>query len=170
MGSLIEVPVPSFRYHFETNGSQEVSKFYSWLCRPPLNLQEYEKVPRRFNEGYSYQKINGLPITSEIWTELNIFDDIDFIIIETHDSSYPEKHYGQYFTKDTPKPRIYPAFSFGVTDVISTDVQVEHKDGKINALTNLSKYDVAVTKTTLKAERRKQNRKSRKHFDEVTRK
>lgn len=174
MGFLIEVPVPSFHYHFETNGSQEVSKFYSWLCRLPLNLQGYEKIPKRFNEGYSYQKINGLPITSEIWTELNIFDDIDFIIIETHDSSYPEKHYGQYFTKDTPKPITYPAFSFGFTDITSTDVQVEHKDGKINVLftshTNRSKYDIAPTKTTLKAERRKQYRKSRKHFDEVTRK
>lgn len=174
MGFLIEIPVPSFHYYFETNGSQEVSKFYSRLCKPPLNLQRYEKISRRFNEGYSYQKINGLPITSEIWAELNIFDDIDFIIIETHDSSYPEKHYGQYFTKNTPKPRIYPAFSFGFTDVISTDVQVEHKDDKINALftshTNRSKYDVTVTKTALKAERRKLDRKSRKHFDEVTRK
>lgn len=174
MGFLIEIPVPSFHYHFETNGSQEVSKFYSWLYRPPLNLQGCEKIPKRYNEGYSYQQINGLPITSEIWAELNIFDDIDFIIIETHDSSYPEKHYGQYFTKDTPKPIIYPAFSFDFTDVLSTDVQVDHKDGKINALftshTNRSKYDIAVTKTTLKAERRKQDRKSRKHFDEVTRK
>lgn len=174
MGFLIEIPVPSFHYYFETNGSQEVSKFYSRLCRPPLNLQGYEKISKRFNDGYSYQKINGIPITKEIWTELNIFEDIDFIIIETHDSSYPEKHYGQYFTKDTVKPIIYPAFSFGFTDIVFTEVQVEHKDDKINVLftshTNRSKYDVAITKTTLKTERRKQDRKSRNHFDEATRK
>lgn len=172
MGFLIEVPVPSFHYHFETDSSQEASKFHSELCRPPLNLQGYKKAPKRFNEGFSYQKINGLPITREIWAELNIFDDIDFVIIETHDSSYPENHYGQYFTKDTQKPIIYPAFSFGLTDIISTDVQTGYKDGNINALftlnTNRHKYDITITKTKLKAERRKYNRRLRKHFDEAT--
>ena len=36
--------------------------------------------------------------------------------------------------------------------------------------TNHSQYDVAMTKSTLKAERRKRNRKSRKYFDEAARK
>lgn len=167
MGFLIEIPVPSFQYYFETVGSQQISRMRSLLC--PLNLRRSGDTLRRYNEAYSYQKINGLPITNEIWRELDIFEDIDFIIIETHDAKYPQEHYGQYFDKNTPKPQIYPAFSFGFTDIVSTDVQIEHKGGKINvefnSQTNRSKYDVAITKTRLKAERRKQNKKMRKCFD-----
>ena len=172
MGFLIEIPVPSFRYYFETAGSQQISRFKSLLC--PLNLQGFGKNPRRYNEAYSYQKINGLPITNEIWKELDIFEDIDFIIIETYDDKYPHEHHGQYFDKNTPKPQIYPAFSFGFTDIISTDIQIEHKDGKVNAMfhsqTSRPKYDEVITKTMLKAERRKQDRKTRKNFDKATKK
>lgn len=174
MGFLIEIPIPSFDYYFETDWSQKMSRFQSLLCHFPLKLQGFERIPRRFNEAYSHQKINGLPITNEIWNELNIFEEIDFIIIETYDEKHPTEHYGQYFDNNTPKPRMYPAFSFGFTDIISTEVQIEHKNGKTNATftshTNRLKYDVVITKTMLKAERRKQDRKSRKHFDEVTRK
>lgn len=170
MGFLIEIPVPSFRYHFETIGSQQISRIKSLLC--PLNLRGFGDMPRRYNEAYSFQKINGLPITNEIWRELDIFENIDFIIIETYDAKCPQEHYGQFFDKNTSKPRIYPAFSFGFTDIVSTDVQIKHKDGKSNAMfhsqTNRPKYDVVVTKTTLKNERRKQSRKTRKHFDEAT--
>ena len=127
------------------------------------------KIPRRYNEGCHYQKINGIPITNEIWNEINIFEDIDFVIIETHNG---QKHYGQYFDKTTSKPQIYPAFSFGLTDITSTDVQLEYKDGKVNVVfrlqTNRSKFDVVPTRTMLKAERRKQNRKTRKRFDKAT--
>ena len=172
MGFLIEIPVPSFMYYFETIGSQQMSRIKSLLC--PLNLQGLNEIPRRYNEAYSHQKINGIPITNEIWNEINIFDDIDFVIIETYDAKYPQEHHGQYFDKTTPKPQIYPAFSFGFTDIISTDVQIEHKDGQVNTVfnsqTNRSKYDVVMTNTMLKAERRKQNRKTRKHFDKVTKK
>lgn len=174
MGFLIEIPVPSFEYYFETITSQSISQFKSLLPRYPLNIQGLGNIPRRFNEAYSYQKINGLPITNEIWKELNIFDDIDFVIIETYNSTSLKEHYGQYFDKTTSKPQIYPAFSFGFTEIISTEVQVEHKDGNINAMFNLhtkrSKYDVTITNTTLKKERRKQNRKTRKHYDEATKK
>lgn len=164
MGFLIEVPVPSFEFYFETNLSQKISQIQSLLRRYPIQ--------RRFNASHSRQKINGLPITNEIWNELDIFEDIDFIIIETYDEKYPAEHHGQYFTKDTLKPKIYPAFSFGFTDIVSTDVQIEHKDNNINALftsyTNQHGYDVSsITKTTLKSERRKYNRKSRKHFDKA---
>lgn len=172
MGFLIEVPVPAFHYYFETIGSRRISQVKSSLY--PLNLQGFEKTLRRYNDAYSYQKINGLPITNEIWKELDIFKDIDFIIIETHDENHPKEHHGQYFDKDTPKPRIYPAFSFGFTDVIFTDVQLEHKNGTTNVLftshTNRPKYDITMTRTMWKSERRKQSRKTRKHFDEVTRK
>lgn len=172
MGFLIEIPVPSFRYYFETDGSQQISRFKSVLC--PLNLQGFCNIPRRYNDAYSFQKINGLPITNEIWRELDIFENIDFIIIETYDAKYPQEHHGQYFDKNTPKPYMYPAFSFGLTDIVSTDVQIEHKDGKSNAMfhsqTNRSKYDVVITKTMLKDERRKQSRKTRKHFDKATKK
>lgn len=162
MGFLIEIPIPSFEFYFETYLSQKISQIQSLLHRYPIQ--------RRFNGTHSRQKINGLPITNEIWNELDIFEDIDFIIIETYDEKYPIEHHGQYFTKYTPKPRIYPAFSFGFTDIVSTDVQIEYKDDSINALftshTNQHEYDVSsITKTTLKAERRKYNRKSRKHFD-----
>ena len=172
MGFLIEIPVPSFRYYFETDGSQQISRFKSVLC--PLNLQGFCNIPRRYNDAYSFQKINGLPITNEIWRELDIFENIDFIIIEPYDAKYPQEHHGQYFDKNTPKPYMYPAFSFGLTDIVSTDVQIEHKDGKSNAMfhsqTNRSKYDVVITKTMLKDERRKQSRKTRKHFDKATKK
>lgn len=172
MGFLIEIPIPSFHYYFETGGSQQISRFKLLLCS--LNLQEFCDAPRRYNEAYSFQKINGLPITNEIWKELDVFEDIDFIIIETYVAKCPQEHHGQYFDKNTPKPHIYPAFSFGFTDIVSTNVQIEHKDGKSSAVfhsqTNRSKYDVAITTTTLKAERRKQSRKTRKHFDEVTKK
>ena len=170
MGFLIEIPVPSFHYYFETDGSQQLSRFKSLLC--PLNLQAFCDAQRQYNEAYSFQKINGLPITNEIWRELDIFENIDFIIIETYDAKCPQEHHGQYFDKNTPKPHIYHAFSFGLTDIVSTDVQIEHKDGKSNAMfhsqTNRSKYDVAMTKTMLKDERRQQSRKTRKHFDEAT--
>ena len=172
MGFLIDIPVPSFHYHFETIGSQQISRIKSLLC--PLNLQGFGDIPRRYNEAYSFQKINGFPITNEIWKELDIFENIDFIIIETYDAKQPQEHHGQYFDKNTPKPHIYPAFSFGFTDIVSTNAQIEHKNGKSSAVfhsqTNRSKYDVAITTTTLKAERRKQSRKTRKHFDEVTKK
>ena len=172
VGFLIDIPVPSFMYYFETIGSLQMSRIKSSLC--PLNLQGLKEIPRRYNEVYSYQKINGIPITNEIWNEINIFDDIDFVIIETYDAKYPQEHHGQYFDKVTPKPQIYPAFSFGFTDIISTDVQIEHKDGQVNTVfnsqTNRSKYDVVMTNTMLKDERRKQNRKTRKHFDKATKK
>ena len=149
-----------------------MSRIKSLLC--PLNLQGLNEIPRRYNEAYSHQKINGIPITNEIWNEINIFDDIDFVIIETYDAKCPQEHHGQYFDKTTPKPQIYPAFSFGFTDIISTDVQIEHKDGQVNTVfnlqTNRSKYDVFMTNTMLKTERRKQNRKTRKHFDKATKK
>ena len=74
MGFLIEIPVPSFHYHFETIGSQQISQMKSLLC--PLNLQGFGKMPKRYNEAYSYQKINGLPITNEIWEELDIFNNL----------------------------------------------------------------------------------------------
>lgn len=171
MGFLIEIPVPSFEYYFETKKSQEISLIQSSLCRYPFNFQRLKKIPRRFNNAYSYQKINGLPMTHEIWNELDIFEDIDFVIIETYDEKYPVEHHGQYFDKNTPRPRVYPAFSFGFTDIVSTDVQVEHKDDKTNALftlhSNRPKYDTTITRTMLKAERRKQNRKTRKNFDKA---
>lgn len=172
MGFLIEIQVPSFQYYFETVGSQQISLMKSALC--PLNLHGFENMPRRYNESYSYQKINGIPITNEIQRELNIFEDIDFIIIETYDAQYPQEHHGQYFDQDTPKPRIYPAFSFGFTDIVSTNIQTQHTAKDINVMfhfqTNRPKYDVVMTKTMLKAERRKQNRKNRKRFDKKTKK
>lgn len=171
MGLLIEIPVPSFQYYFETVVSQQVSQIKSLLRT--LNLQEIGKTQRRYNEGYSYQKINGLPITNEIWKEINTFENIDFVIIETYNTNNPTEHYGQYFDKDTPKPRIYPAFSFGLTDISSINIQPKCKDDKVNVIfegqTNHSKCDVAMTKSMLKAERRKRNRKSRKYFDEAVR-
>lgn len=172
MGFLIEIPVPSFMYYFETIGSRQISRTKSLLR--PLNRQGFNEMSRRYNEAYSHQKINGIPITNEIWDEINIFDDIDFVIIETYDAKYPQEHHGQYFDKTSSKPQIYPAFSFGFTDVVFTSVQVEHKDGKVNVTfdfdTNRPKYDVVITNTTLKAERRKQSRKTRKHFDKATKK
>lgn len=172
MGFLIEIPVSSFQYYFETVGSQQISWVKSLLC--PLNLQGFGLMKRRYNEAYSYQKINGIPITNKIWREIDIFEDIDFIIIETYDEKYPQEHHGQYFDKDTPKPQIYPAFSFGSTNRSFIDVQTEYKDNKINVAfkpqTNRSKDDIAITKTMLKAERRKQNRKTRKRFDKDTKK
>lgn len=172
IGFLIEIPVPSFHYYFETIGSQRRSRIESVLC--PLNLQSFFDIPRRYNDAYSFQKINGLPITNEIWRELNIFEEIDFIIIETYDAQYPQEHHGQYFDQNTPKPRIYPAFSFGFTDIVSTNIQTQHTDRDINVMfhfqTNRPKYDVVMTKTMLKAERRKLNRKTRKRFDKKTKK
>lgn len=79
MGFLIEIPVPSFQYYFETVSSQQISRIKSLLH--PLNLQEIGKILRRYNKGYSYQKINGLPITNEIWKEINTFENIDFIMV-----------------------------------------------------------------------------------------
>lgn len=82
------------------------------------------------------------------------------------------EHHGQYFDKSTPKPKIYPAFSFGLTNITSMDTYAEHREGKINILFNMqanqSKYDVSATKTMLKNERRKLDREERKHFDKVT--
>lgn len=79
---------------------------------------------------------------------------------------------GQYFDKSTPKPKIYPAFSFGLTNITSMDTYAEHREGRINILFNMqanqSKYDVSATKTMLKNERRKLDREERKHFDKVT--
>ena len=170
MGFLIEIPIPSFHYCFETIGSQQISQAKSLLC--PLNLPGFRKTQKRYNEAYSYQRINGLPITNAIWRELNIFKDIDFIIIETYSTKYPQEHHGQYFDKNTPKPRIYPAFSFGFTDIVSTDVQIEHKDDKINVMfhsqTSRLRNDIVITKTMQKAERQKQNRKTRRYFDKAT--
>lgn len=170
MGFLIEIPIPSFHYCFETIGSQQISRTKSLLC--PLNLPELGKIQKWYNEAYSYQKINGLPITNEIWKELDIFKDIDFIIIETYSTKYPQEHHGQYFDKNTPKPRIYPAFPFGFTNIVSTDVQIEHRDDKSNALfrfqTNRLRNDIVITKTMRKTERRKQSRKTRRYFDQAT--
>lgn len=167
MGFLIEIPVPSFQYYFETADSRQMCQHISLPC--PLNLQEPDRLPRRHYRACSCQKINGIPITDEIWKELDVFDDIDFIIIETYDEKHPQEHHGQYFNKDTPKPQIYPAFSFGLTNVESTDIQTEHKDGKINvtikAKMNWTKHNVLITNSKLKAERRKQTRKTRKSFD-----
>lgn len=103
-------------------------------------------------------------------------DDIDFVIIETYNLKNTSKklaeHHGQYFDKSTPKPKIYPAFSFGLTNITSMDTYAEHREGKINILFNMqanqSKYDVSATKTMLKNERRKLDREERKHFDKVT--
>jgi hypothetical protein len=81
-------------------------------------------------------------------------------------------YHGQYFDKSTPKPKIYPAFSFGLTNITSMDTYAEHREGKINILFNMQanqpKYDVSATKTMLKNERRKLDREERKHFDKVT--
>lgn len=167
MGFLIEIPVPLFHYYFETIDSQQKSKSKLY----PLDSQEHSENSREYNEGYSYQKINGLPITNEIWKEINIFEDIDFIIIETYEENCPQKHYGQFFDKNTAKPRIYPAFSFGFTNITFNPVQTNQKDGKIIATfpfqANCLKDKPKITKTKLKAERRKQSRKTRKNFDEA---
>lgn len=88
--------------------------------------------------------------------------------------NYPNRanYHGQYFDKSTPKPKIYPAFSFGLTNITSMDTYAEHREGKINILFNMQanqpKYDVSATKTMLKNERRKLDREERKHFDKVT--
>lgn len=180
MGFLIEVPVPSFRYYFETANSQQVSQIKSLLRRYPfaIDISNSQKIQRRYNNGYSYQRVTGLPITNEIWEELSVFKDIDFIIIETHNSKNAPnnlaEHYGQYFDKDTLKPNVYPAFSFGFTDIVSTDVQTEYKESKCDALLNIRVnrpiYDAGITKTMWKKERRKQNRQTRKRFDKTTKK
>lgn len=160
MGFLIEIPVPSFRYYFETFDSRQISK-----------TKEFNKISRQYNKGFSYQKINGLPITNEIWKELDVFENINFIIIETYNVNNPQEHYGQYFDKNTPKPLIYPAFSFGYTDILLSDVQTEYKNSKVNVTINFqtrqSKCNIVMTKTRLKAERRKQSRKMRKYFDKA---
>jgi hypothetical protein len=180
MGFLIEVPVPSFRYYFETANSQQVSQIKSLLRRYPfaIDILNSQKIQRRYNNGYSYQRITGLPITNEIWEELSVFKDIDFIIIETHNSKNAPnnlaEHYGQYFDKDTLKPNVYPAFSFVFTDIVSTDVQTEYKESKCDALLNIRVnrpiYDAGITKTMWKKERQKQNRQTRKQFDKTTKK
>lgn len=178
MGFLIEVPIPSFQYYFETTSSQKISRAKSLVCRYPLatDIPNLREILRQYNNGYSYQRIAGLPITNEIWRELDIFDDIDFVIIETYNSKNTSKklaeHHGQYFDKSTPKLKIYPAFSFGLTNITSMDTYAEHREGKINILFNMQanqpKYDVSATKTMLKNERRKLDREERKHFDKVT--
>lgn len=177
MGFLIEVPVPSFQYYFETASSQRISRAKSLVCRYPLatNISNSRKIQRQYNNGCSYQRITGLPMTNEIWKELDVFGDIDFIIIETYDlKNSPAnlaEHYGQYFDKNTPKPKMYPAFSFGLTNITFTNVQAEHREGETDILFNMqanwSNYDVSVTKTMLKSERRKLDRKARKHFDKI---
>lgn len=177
MGFLIEVPIPSFQYYFETTSSQKISQAKSLVCRYPLatDIQNFREILRQYNNGYSYQRIAGLPITNEIWRELDIFDDIDFVIIETYNSKNTSKklaeHHGQYFDKSTPRPKIYPAFSFGLTNITSTDAHAEHREGKTNILFNIqvnqSKYDVSATQTILKNKRRKLDRKARKHFDKT---
>lgn len=177
MGFLIEVPIPSFQYYFETTSSQKISQAKSLVCRYPLatDIQNFREILRQYNNGYSYQRIAGLPITNEIWRELDIFDDIDFVIIETYNSKNTSKklaeHHGQYFDKSTPRPKIYPAFSFGLTNITSTDAHAEHREGKTNILFNMqvnqSKYDVSATQTILKNKRRKLDRKARKHFDKT---
>lgn len=170
MGFLIEIPVPSFKYYFETIESRRISLIKTPLC--PLNLQDFNKIPRNYNMAYSYQKINGLPITNEIWRELNIFEKVDFIIIETYEENCLSKHYGQYFDKHTPKPHIYPAFSFGGTNIDLMNIQSEYKNDKINATFTFqrkqNKCGIAITKTGLREERRKECRKTRKHFDRMT--
>lgn len=180
MGFLIEIPVPSFQYYFETASSQRISRAKSLVCRYPLatDILNPRKIQRQYNNGYSYQRITGLPMTNEIWKELDVFEDIDFIIIETYNlknsSANLAEHYGQYFDKNTPKPKMYPAFSFGLTNISSTNVQAEHREGEIDILFNMqanwSKYEVSVTKTMLKNEKRKLDRKSRKHFDKIMKK
>lgn len=174
MGFLIEIPVPSFYYYFETSGSQRISQLKSSLCGSPLYIPDCIKPTRRFNDGYSFQKINGLPITYDIWKELNVFEDIDFVIIETYNAISLQEHHGQYFDRNTPKLKIYPAFSFGLTEVKSIDTHIEHINGSSNIACNYHTYqakdDVIISKTQLKNERLEQNRKSRKHFDDTTRK
>lgn len=130
MGFLIEIPVPSFKYYFETIESRRMSLIKTPLYQ--LKLQDFNKISRKYNMAYSYQKINGLPITNEIWRELNIFEKVDFIIIETYEENCLSKHYGQYFDKNTPKPHIYPAFSFGGTNIDLMNIQPEYKNDKIN--------------------------------------
>lgn len=177
MGFLIEIPVPSFQYYFETTNSQKISRAKLSVCRYPLStdIPNLRKILRQYNNGYSYQRIAGLPITNEIWRELDIFDNIDFVIVETYDLKNTSKklaeHHGQYFDKSTPRPKMYPAFSFGLTNIISTDAQAKHREGGIDILFNMqanqSKYDISATKTMLKNERRKLDRKARKHFDKI---
>lgn len=167
MGFLIEIPVPSFYYHFETIESQKISLIKSLLC--PLDFRAFGIASRRYNNGCSYQKINGLPITNEIWKELYIFDDIDFIIIETYDAKYPREHHGQYFDRNTSRRQTYSAFSFGFTNMIFDDFQICYKDNKINtkfiSKANFFSCDSMITRTKWKSKRREQDRKSRKLFN-----
>lgn len=132
MGFLIEIPVPSFKYCLETLRSRERSFAKSLSCSS--DLQELRTDPRQYNRISLHQLIKGLPITNEIWQELNVFEDIDFIIIETYNTEKPQEHYGQYFDKNTPKPKIYPAFSFGLTDRSIANARVEQKDNEITMI------------------------------------
>lgn len=45
MGFLIEIPIPSFHYYFETYWSQKISRFQSLLYHFPLKLQGFERIP-----------------------------------------------------------------------------------------------------------------------------
>lgn len=168
MGFLIGVPVPSFDYHFESSKSQALSQAKNVLQSSPFQCGDLSKIERRYNDCSS-QRINGLPITKEIWAELNVFDVIDFVIIETYCSRVPYQHYAQYFDKDTQISTLYPAFSFGMTDVKQVEIEQQNVQGKRGYVwklgTNRGKYDVVFTKTQRKKERRKYTRGSRKHFD-----
>lgn len=140
MGFLIGVPVPAFQYYFETVDSRQMSCDVSsnpllYLLR--LASHGVNAKPRRYHKHA--QRIKGLPITNEIWKELDIFNDIDFVIIETYNANCLQEHYGQYFDKNEPKPHIYPAFSFGLTDSICTDVWAEHEDDNAVFNTQLKK-------------------------------
>lgn len=59
-----------------------------------------------------------------------------------------------------------------ITDIVSTDVQIEHRGDKSNAMfhsqTNRLRNDVVITKTMQKDERRKQSKKTRRYFDKTT--
>ena len=150
MGFLIEVPVPRFQYYFKV------------------------KHKEQFYMAYSYQRVRGLPITNEIWKELDVFNDVDFVIIETYESQNAEEHFGQYFDKTTQKPHIYPAFSFGHTGEVCDNVKIDFGNNITNITIDMQKntlgYNIPISTTMLRAERRKQDRRSRKHFDKATRK
>lgn len=169
------IRVKGVRWYTNLDYKARHEKLVLWKNYTPEEYPKYDNYDA-INNGYSYQRIAGLPITNEIWRELDIFDDIDFVIIETYNSKNTSKklaeHHGQYFDKSTPKPKIYPAFSFGLTNITSMDTYAEHREGKINILFNMQanqpKYDVSATKTMLKNERRKLDREERKHFDKVT--
>lgn len=118
-----------------------------------------------------FQKYHSFSVDNT-WTDQLLENATNDVLEIANDSLNMQRNYGQYFDKSTPKPKIYPAFSFGLTNITSMDTYAEHREGKINILFNMQanqpKYDVSATKTMLKNERRKLDREERKHFDKVT--